>query len=46
MNDNMIDRVEAAKIIRKAAKAIESNLGVMPKIYIDHINQMVKEIRQ
>jgi hypothetical protein len=39
------NKPDVIKEIRKTIKALQSQTGILPKIYIDHFNQLIRKLK-
>ena len=40
------NKPNAIKEIRKMIKSLQSQIGPIPKIYVDHFNQLIRTLKQ
>lgn len=45
-NPPLTDKQKAIKIVRKNIKNLEQQIGVIPKLYADHLKQMIRELNE
>jgi hypothetical protein len=45
-NPPLTDKQKAIKIVRKNIKNMEQQIGVIPKLYADHLKQIVRELNE